>query len=279
VNPLRSRARWTLAVPAAAVVVLTASATTATAAGTTRATHINSAEQSTNWSGYGANVTETGVSTPYTSVSGRWVVPKVSAEKKGQAEDTSTWIGIGGNTLNPVMPAGDPTLIQTGTEQDIGAGGKTTYDAWWEILPEPETEITSMKVAPGDVMKATISQSSVPEDWTITIADLTKGGSDKYTTTTPYPSLMDTVEWIHEAPTLIGTDAGVATLAKSAPVRFGATAVNGKAFTLGKADQIQMTDSNGKVIAQPSKPNAKKTGFDVCVYSGTKCPAPTKPVG
>ncbi len=272
-SPIRSR--WVLAVPALAAVVLTAPAAMAASGGTTRLTHINSAEQSDNWSGYGENTSETGLTTPYTSVSGEWVVPKVSAKTKGQAEDTSTWIGIGGNTPNAALPLSDPTLIQTGTEQDVAANGKATYDAWWEILPEPETEITSMTVSPGDVMKATISQSSTPEDWTITISDLTRAKSDSFTTTTPYPSLMDTAEWVHEAPTLIGTDAGVATLAKSAPVRFGGTKVNGKAVSLAKADTIQMTNSNGTVIAQPSKPSKLGTGFNVCVYSGTTCKAPT----
>jgi hypothetical protein len=266
--------RWLLTVPAVAAVVLTAPAAMAASGGSTRHTHINSAEQSDNWSGYGANVSETGLTTPFTSVSGEWVVPKVSAKTKGQAESTSTWIGIGGNSPNAALPLSDPTLIQTGTEQDVAANGKTTYDAWWEILPEPETEITSMKVFPGNVMKATISQSSTPEDWTVTISDLTRGKSDSFTTTTPYPSLMDTVEWVHEAPTLIGTDAGVASLAKSAPVRFGGTRVNGKAFSLAKADTIQMTNSAGTVIAQPSKPTKLGTGFDVCVYSGTTCKAP-----
>jgi hypothetical protein len=269
------RSRWLLATPALAAVVLTAPAAMGAAAGPARHTHISSAEQSDNWSGYGMNVSETGLTTPYTSVSGEWVVPKVSAKTKGQAESTSTWIGIGGNTPNSALPTSDPTLIQTGTEQDVAANGRTTYDAWWEILPEPETEITSMKVFPGNVMKATISQGSTPEDWTITIADLTRGKADSFTTTTPYPSLMDTVEWIHEAPTLIGTNAGVATLAKSAPVRLGGAKVNGKAVSLTKADKIQMTNSNGKVIAQPSKPNKQGTGFNVCVYSGTTCKAPT----
>lgn len=269
------RSRWLLATPALAAIVLTAPAALAASPGSTRLTHINAAEQSDNWSGYGENVTETGLTSPYTSVSGEWVVPKVSAKTKGQAESTSTWIGIGGNSPNATLPASDPTLIQTGTEQDVAANGKATYDAWWEILPEPETEITSMKVAPGNVMKATISQGSTPEDWTITIADLTRGKSDSYTTTTPYPSLMDTAEWIHEAPTLIGTDAGVATLAKSAPVRFAEAKVNGKAVALAKADTIQMTNSNGTVIAQPSKPTKSGAGFNVCVYSGTTCKAPT----
>lgn len=261
------RARWALAVPAAVAVVVSASPASAT----TEATRINSAEQSTNWSGYGTNVTETGLTNSYKSIGGSWVVPAVSAETPGQAEHTSTWIGIGGNTLNSAMVTGDPTLIQTGTEQEVAAGGATTYYAWYEILPEPETEITSLTVHPGDLMQANIKQG-LPEVWTITITDATTGGS--FTTSTPYPSLMDTAEWIHEAPTLIGVDAGVATLADSSPVRFSGSRVNGAAVNLHSADQIQMTDATGKVIAQPSAPDSTGSGFQVCVYSGTSCAAP-----
>jgi hypothetical protein len=271
------RSKLVVVVSAAGVVALATGSATAAPVVKTKLTHINAAEQSGNWSGYGTNITETGLTGLYKSVSGEWVIPSVSAETAGQAEDTSTWIGIGGNTLNALIPEGDPTLIQTGTEQDVAADGSTTYDAWWEILPEPETEVTSMAVSPGDLMKATITEGTIPEDWTITIADLTKGatGNESFTTTTVYPSLMDTAEWVHEAPTLIAVNGGIATLAKSAPVRFTGAALNGSAINLNTADQIQMTDSTGTtVIAQPSAPDSTGSGFQVCTYSGTTCPTP-----
>lgn len=271
------RMKLVVAASAAGVVALSAGSATAAPLAKTKVTHINSAEQSGNWSGYGTNITETGLTGLYTSVSGSWVIPAVSQETAGQAEDTSDWIGIGGNTLNPLIPEGDPTLIQTGTEQDVAADGTTTYDAWWEILPEPETEITTMAVSPGDTMKATITESSIPEIWDVTICDVTKGcaGNETFTTSTPYPSLMDTAEWVHEAPTVIGLDAGIASLAKSSPVRFTGAQLNGAAIDLASADQIQMTDSSGStVIAQPSAPDSTGSGFQVCVYSGTTCPTP-----
>jgi hypothetical protein len=268
-----ARRRWLIATPIAAALVAAAPGSATAASSHVR---ISAAEQSTNWSGYGTNVTETGVKKVYKSVSGKWIVPAVSQQTPGQSENTSTWIGIGGNVLNPLMPVGDPTLIQTGTEQDVAANGTTSYSAWWEILPEPETPIPAMKVQPGDVMSAMIKQGSTPENWKITLTDLTRHQS--FSKTTAYPSLMDTAEWIHEAPTLIGVNGGIATLAKSAPVQFGAAAVNSTPVNLNKADQIQMTDNNGTVIAQPSRPDSSNRGFNVCVYSGTSCAAPTTPL-
>ena len=54
----------------------------------------------------------------------------------GHVEPTysSAWIGVDGFN--------DNDLIQTGTEQDYYSGG-AHYDAWWEILPAAETEIST----------------------------------------------------------------------------------------------------------------------------------------
>jgi hypothetical protein len=270
---LGSGLRAKLVVTATAVGVVALGAASAMAAPVHHSTRINAGEQSGNWSGYGTTILETGL-TPYSSVGGEWVVPSVSAHTAGQAEDTATWVGIGGNTLSPSIPVAEPTLIQTGTEQDVAADGSTSYSVWWEILPLPETPITSMTVSPGDLMKASITEGSIPETWTITISDLTKGAGDSFTTTTVYPSLMDTAEWVHEAPTLIGTNAGVASLAASAPVRFSQATLDGAPVNLNSADQIQMTDASGNVIAQPSAPDSSGSGFQVCVYSGTTCATP-----
>ena len=100
--------------------------------------------------------------------------------------------------------------IQTGTEQDVSATGGASYDAWYELVPAvPEIEISSMTVAPGDQMHASIS-ATVPGVWSITLADLTR--DESYSTTVPYSSTEDTAEWIEETPLEIGTDAGFAAL-------------------------------------------------------------------
>ena len=83
-----------------------------------------------NWSGYA----ETGT---FTGVSGTWTVPAVSATSSSTY--SSAWIGVDGFN--------DNDLIQTGTEQDYYSGA-AHYDAWWEILPAAETEI-STSIVPG----------------------------------------------------------------------------------------------------------------------------------
>ena len=97
-----------------------------------------------NWSGYA----ETGT---FTGVSGTWTVPSVASTSS--ATYSSTWIGVDGYN--------NGNLIQTGTEQDY-YNGAAHYDAWWEILPAAETEISpsSYAVSPGDQMSSSIYETS-----------------------------------------------------------------------------------------------------------------------
>src|SRR3954452_14963280 len=104
-----------------------------------------------NWSGYAK-------SGNYTSATAQWVVPSVSATKS--ASYSWAWVGIDGFT--------NSSLIQTGTESDY-YNGAAHYNAWWEILPAPETAITSFAVHPGDVMSASIVNNG-NGTWTITIS-------------------------------------------------------------------------------------------------------------
>jgi hypothetical protein len=171
-----------------------------TAAGT-RATW-----SASNWSGYA----ETGT---FTGVSSTWTVPAVSATSS--ASYSAAWIGVDGFS--------DSDLIQTGTEQDYYSG-KAHYDAWWEILPASETEIspTTYPVAAGDQMSASIYETSATVStggtrrhkgttenvWTIVISDSTKGW--KFTTNQAYNGPGTSAEWIMEAPEVNGR---IATLA------------------------------------------------------------------
>ena len=85
----------------------------------------------------------------YSAVTGYWTVPSVS----GSAGNTysSTWIGIDG--------VGNDDLIQTGTEQAF-YGGSLHYLPWWEILPNSQTTISTLTIAPGDRMCASITQGT-----------------------------------------------------------------------------------------------------------------------
>ncbi len=147
---------------------------------------------SRNWSGYAVT------NGPYSSVSGSWTVPTVTAPAhRRKAQYSSTWVGIDGYD--------NQDLIQAGTEQDW-ISGVASYQAWWEILPKPETTITTMTVQPGDVMNVSITQGS--PDWTITVTDTTSGQS--FTTNPSYSGPLSSAEWIQEAPWVNG---GIAALA------------------------------------------------------------------
>lgn len=245
-------------------------------------------EYSSNWSGYQLSALGTGTvpstPTPFTSVSGEWVVPTATQETPGQAEDAATWIGIGGGNDVGAQPVGSPTLIQTGTAEQVTAGGQASYYAWYELIPETETEV-SMPVSPGDLIDAVIAESaSQPGAWTITETDLTSHLS--FTESVTYPSTMDTAEWILEAPTEVGTSGtGEATLPNVGTVQFGGATVNGALAPLKQAFVLDMEPSSA-VVADPSVPDSTGAGFNDCSYPPdnaagdpiASCPAPTTPL-
>jgi hypothetical protein len=103
---------------------------------------------SLNWSGY--SLTAGGAA--FREVVGLWIVPSVNNQFRSFTGYESEWVGIDGN-------CNCNDLIQDGTEQDW-TGGKPTYYAWVEFIPDPEVRINNFPVAPGDVIYATSSVST-----------------------------------------------------------------------------------------------------------------------
>jgi len=232
------------------------------------APHLRSnTNSSSNWFGYNQGTLEQG-SKLFNSIGGQWTVPTATQHSAGQAEASSDWIGIGGGCIDAGCSATDSTLIQTGTEQDVSATGQATYDAWYELVPAPELQITSITVHPGDRMSASISEVvSDSNAWTITIKDLSNGQS--YSTTVPYSSTHATAEWIEETPLEIGTNAGFAALPNLSNPAFGSATTNGASANLKSSEELDLIDSNGNVIGAPSAPNATADGFDACTWASS----------
>jgi hypothetical protein len=196
----------------------------------------------TNWAG----LVETG-SSSYTSVSASWTVPTVQPSENLKV--SATWIGIDGFN--------NQHLIQTGTEQDT-SGGVTSYDAWWEILPAPETPITTITVSAGDVMSASITQDSpgthsTPGTWTITITDETtgKGFTQAFAYGGSDGQPANSAEWIEE-------QTGVSPQAPLAD--FGTADFSGLAYVTPDAPHnvptlIYMENNSGVVDAYPTQPD------------------------
>ncbi len=225
--------------------------------------------QSNNWYGYNQGTLKKG-NKLFNSVSGDWTVPTATQHTSGQAENSSTWIGIGGGCVDSGCTATDSTLIQTGTEQDVDANGKASYSAWWELVPVTSLTISNFNVSPGDQMHADITEVVADSDlWTITLKDLTKG--ETFTQTVPYPSTHLTAEWIQETPLTIGTDGtGLASLPNLSENSFTNAKTNGQDANLTPAEKMDLIDSNGNVIAAPSDPFSSLTGFSLCSWA-TSC--------
>ena len=224
--------------------------------------------QSQNWFGYNQGTLEKGGGL-FNSVSGDWTVPSATQHTSGQAESSSTWIGIGGGCIDTTCLTSDNTLIQTGTEQDVDSSGKASYSAWWELIPAPGLTISNMTVQPGDHMSATIAET-VPNSnvWNITLKNVTR--NQTFTTTVPYTSTHATAEWIQETPLLIGTDGtGLADLPNLTTNSFTGAKTNGAPAGLKSSEQMQLIDSNNRVIGAPSAPNSTADGFSLCSWAST----------
>jgi len=228
--------------------------------------------QSQNWFGYNQGTLEQG-NKLFNSITGDWTVPAASQHTKGQDEYSSDWIGIGGGCVDSGCVVGDPTLIQTGTEQDVAANGSPSYSAWWEVIPGPSLTITNFTVSPGDRMHAAVAEV-VPNSnlWKITLQDVTR--NETYTTTVPYSSTHDTAEWIEETPLILGTNAGFAPLPNLSSPAFDLATTNGQPANLKPSEEMQLVDSNNHVIGAPSAPDPDTDGFNACTWVGT-CVAPS----
>jgi Peptidase A4 family len=225
------------------------------------------ANQSSNWFGYQQGTLERGGKL-FSSITGSWTVPTATQHTPGQAAFSATWIGIGGGCIDASCLLRDTTLIQTGTEQDVDSSGKASYDAWFEVIPGPELIITNVNPSPGDHMHADISEV-VPNSnvWNVTLTDVTK--NQTFQQTVPYTSTHATAEWIEETPLLIGTNAGFAALPNLTDPAFTSAKTNGANANLQTNEEMDLIDSNGKVIGAPSAPNATHDGFSACTWAST----------
>jgi hypothetical protein len=79
----------------------------------------------------------------------------------------------------------------------VSAGGRVTTWAFYELLPAFAQTISTVSVAPGDSLSASVSEVS-PGQWTISLTNNTNGQS--FTQTFAYASSRSSAEWIQEDP-------------------------------------------------------------------------------
>ena len=204
---------------------------------------------STNWSGY---VAGTG---PFTEANGTFTVPNLETGTP-TSDSLAEWVGIDGS--------GNSSLIQAGIQESIDPSNpnRFTIQPWWEILPAPETDITSVTVNAGDRVTVTIGKIS-GTGWGITLTDDTNGES--FTTDQTYTGPGASAEWIVEAPTVSGQQSVLAPYTPDVTFSdLGITPLN------TSLTEILMVQSAGQV----STPSAfTSSGFNVA-YGGVAPAAP-----
>lgn len=247
--------RTFIAAVAGAVAAIALAATSP--AGATAVTHgrfhsatgaTSALERSSNWSG----VAVTGGT--YTRAIGSWVVPTVKIAKSNRY--AADWVGIGGYS------SGD--LIQAGTSEET-IGGHANYYAWTEILPAPESKISGFTVHPGDAMTVDVNQVSAGS-WTITVTNHTT--LQVFTQNLTYASTNSSAEWIHEAPTVGGSQARLASTTRA---NFDLDTVNASTV-IGGAGTLHEIQLVGPTNATPSGLDSDGDGF--AVADGSKAPPP-----
>jgi hypothetical protein len=226
--------------------------------------------QSLNWSGYMQGSLEKGTS--FHAVGADWIVPKAKPHRRGEAEYSSSWIGIGGGCLDSECKLFDATLIQAGIGHDVDASGNADYYAWWETIPAPLIRV-DLPVSAGDRVHVEIVEAATPGIWTITILNRDTAGS--FSITLPYTSTYGSAEWVIETPLVIA-ESGVVTVGPMpdlARVHFDSATANGAPAGLVIGEQIELVDFDLSPIAAPSAPDKDADGFNDCTYHKS-CPAP-----
>jgi hypothetical protein len=178
-------------------------------------------------------------------VSAEWNVPSVLPEPSGVWYADSTWVGVGGWNQG--------SLLQAGTTEE-SYYGTVYYVVWDENLPGQQQEQSRFVVNPGDLIKATISQSA-GSTWTISVVDETTGQADNQTET--YTGSTATAEFIQEAPTNTSTGDVLPTDPYQQFPFFDAEA-NGASANLSSSQQVTMPG-----LSTPSAPTTAGNAFNI----------------
>jgi len=198
-------------------------------------------------------------------VRGSWTVLHLNGTGTTETADAA-WVGIGGVTSND--------LIQVGTNDTVSASGQVSVNAFYEMLPAPETPVATMTVGVGDFMSATISQLGSGQ-WQIKISDVTRG--ENFSIAVSYVSSLSTAEWIEEDPSY--GSGGLVPFDTFGSIDFaGATTEeNGATQTLASAggQAIILVNRHGRALATPSAIGMDGKSFSVSKNEGSRgsnCP-------
>jgi hypothetical protein len=179
----------------------------------------------------------------FTTVSGSWIAPSPAATSTTSSSFDATWIGIGGVT--------SPDLIQIGTSNIVSASGIVSSSAFYELLPAAAVTISSLPIAPGNRISASITEISANQ-WTVSITNLTL--NQTYTMSLSYTSAHSSAEWIEEDPSYADGNKTPLDNFGTASFNSGLTTIGGVSLSIAAANasSITMVNNLGKVVAIPN---------------------------
>ena len=83
---------------------------------------------------------------------GSFVIPTPKSPSGGGAAAASAWVGIDGDTYQNA-------LWQTGCDFTV-SGGRTSYDCWYEWIPNAAIDFSGFTPEAGDTIVATVVATS-----------------------------------------------------------------------------------------------------------------------
>ncbi|WP_407311356.1 G1 family glutamic endopeptidase [Desulfosporosinus sp. SB140] len=212
---------------------------------------------SQNWAGYVA--TPSSSSSSYTSVSGSWTVPKITADQEDAV--AAQWIGLGGVSSSD--------LLQMGTVEQI-ENGQPVAQLFWEQLPSPAQYVMTVPI--GSTISASISPAADSSStWNLTF---TVNGQTSTQTISPVTlnasyaqGIGTSAEWISEDPS--NQNSQLYPLANMGTVPYQSAMVNGQPLnsSLNKVQPIALVSSNGNVLMAPSALGTDGESFTTNVVS------------
>lgn len=211
--------------------------------------------ESTNWSGYAAELSSNSV----TEVGATWIVPMLNCSATPTGEDAN-WVGVDGTS------ASAPALFQTGVLDRCVAGSQESQTWWEDIQGNPPAPAQGLfAVQPGDAITASVSEVS-PGTWRYAVTDKTTGQTA--TAQMSYDGPGASADYIEEDPSIESSfgSLSLAPLADFGTVSFSGLTLNGSLPPLSfSTDSIEIVQS-GSVLASPSAPTSGG-GFTV-TYAG-----------
>lgn len=145
---------------------------------------------SENWAGY---VVTPNDGSGFSAVSGQWTQPRVDCTANSTSSYSAYWVGLGGGGGEQ-----STALEQIGTQADCSTSGKTTYYAWYELVPSAPVKL-SLAIHPGDSIWARTAVKGDQVSLYITDQTTHRTWSKTLTMTSATPD-TSTAEWVAEAP-------------------------------------------------------------------------------